>query len=368
MSPEPPLPRTLPAPTPKLLLSLAAILAGLYAADRSLALLEVNELHAEAASLYRQGMALERSGPLPEAIDKLRRAHSLEREDREYALELASAEIAARQYEAAQSILNEVLESDPNDGRANLLTARLKVAENKFEEADSYYHRAIYGTWGNAADAVNTRLELIDLLLRRDVKKELLAETLVLENEAGANPAVAQKIPEFYIQAGSPGRARDAYQRLIAQSPSDPNLYAALGRTELLAGDFREARTAFLEAMRRKPNDAALSTLYRAATEAIELDPTPRRQTSQAKYWRSMRILELAANRLTACKELPPKARAELDEAATARAAKPPRDFSNELAESRLSLAERLWHDANQLCGKPSPADPLSLIMSKLSP
>jgi tetratricopeptide (TPR) repeat protein len=370
MSPQAPAERVLPPPSAKLLISLAAILAGLYAADRFLAQIEVKELHAEAATLYRQALDLERRGSLPEAIERLRRAHSLERDDREYALALTGAEIEARQYGAAQIILNDLLENDPNDGRANLLAARLKIAESKFDEADSYYHRAIYASWPNPSDTLNARLELIELLLRRDAKKELLAETLVLESDAASNPAVARKIPELYIQAGAPRRARDAYQRLIAESPDNPDLYVALGRTQLLAGDFREARTAFLEAMRRKPNDRGIAALYRVATEAIELDPTPRRQTSQAKYVWSMRILELAANELTACaagKELSAEAHADLDDATSALAAKAPRDFSNELAESRLSLAERLWHARIQICGKPPEREPLSLIMSKLS-
>src|SRR5579864_9411252 len=123
-----------------LMIVIAAIVFALYAADKSLANLEKSEVRAEARRRYQSGNRLLQAGRAREAINDLARASVLERNNRDYAVALATAQIAGEQLDAAGETLNDVLQRDSNDSGANLLMARLMAAEKHYAEADSYYH------------------------------------------------------------------------------------------------------------------------------------------------------------------------------------------------------------------------------------
>ena len=61
--------------------TLAVIIAGLWVLDWSLENTELSELHAEAHSTFLQGSRLLKEGKLERAVDLLRRAHALERQN-----------------------------------------------------------------------------------------------------------------------------------------------------------------------------------------------------------------------------------------------------------------------------------------------
>ena len=56
-------------------------------------------------------------------------------------------------FDDAESNLKTLLEGDPNNGPANLLSARLMVQQGHIPDAESHYHRAIYGAWPENAPA-----------------------------------------------------------------------------------------------------------------------------------------------------------------------------------------------------------------------
>ena len=98
------------------------------------------------------------------------------------------------------------------------------------------------------------------------------------------------------------------------------------------------------------------------------LDPTVRRLSSTEKFSRSLRILKAARDALAACggatggAEMVASADKVLGQ-------KSVRNVNNELAEERLSLAERLWTARIEACGPSTSVqeEPLQLIMVKLA-
>jgi tetratricopeptide (TPR) repeat protein len=320
-----------------LIAAIVAIGASLWSADLFLARTENAEVRAEARRNYDRGAGWLAQGKAPEALEPLRKAYSLQRANRGYGVRLAEALIASGKLEEASRVLTELLARSPNDGESNLLEARLTLRTGSLADALAYYHRAIYGTWtGLKPDEaeirkIQTRMELAELLGQRGLKQELLSELLALGPQAVGNPEVEKKVAAWYLVAGAPQRAADAYQVLIKEDPDDQSNRARLGDAELALGNYRAAEGAFA--------DAGEVDRARHAGEMAELDPTVRMLSSAEKFRRSERILEMARDALVRCagdSKL-------IDQAADLLAKRVSGVVTNELSEDRLSLAEQLW-------------------------
>src|SRR5579859_1120663 len=137
-------------------------MVALYGVDKFLAAQETRELEQAASSHFDAGQKLLRERKPHQAVEELARAHAIDRTNPEYLLSLAEAELDDHQLSAARAPLDEALEQNSNDGRANLLMARLMDQGGRFKDADSYYHRAIYGEWppNAAGSSGKVRLEL----------------------------------------------------------------------------------------------------------------------------------------------------------------------------------------------------------------
>lgn len=357
-----------------LMLAVAGVIAALAALDVFLERAEQAEMAAQAQHAYEHGSRLLAAGRANEAVDVLRRAHAMERKNLGYELQLITALTAAGKTEEAEPLMNEVLDADRNAGPANLVAARLRLKENKFVDAEAYYHRAIYGSWPQdaASHRIAARMELIQLLISKSQKQELLAELLPLEADAKGDPAILPRLATWFMEAGSPGRAVEVYRQLIRHDPNNADYYAGLGEAELEQGDYRAAHAAFASAARKK-NDPAIRTKLQLATMLAGLDPTPRRLSSAEKYQRSLYILGWAQQQLERCIQRQPAAtsaeqQALLERAEQAMENQSPREVSNELSEATLSLAAKIWQARLSCSATLSPdEEPLRLIMSKVT-
>jgi tetratricopeptide (TPR) repeat protein len=352
------------------ILAVAAIMIGLFALDRFLATMEQNELASEARSHYEAGKQLLAAGRSAEAVDQLQRARALVRNNRDYQLTLAQAQIAAGRLSEAEANLRSLLDHDSNNGPTNLTMARLMVRSGDAPEAEAYYHRALYGTWPPGTSNKGVRMELVDFLATEGAHKELLPELLLLQDESGGQPSVDEKLARLFLKAGSPARAANIYRALIRQNHNDLEAYKGLAQTELAQGDFRTAQTSFLEALRRAPGDQTLIKLLHFTSILSNLDPTPRRLPSREKFDRSNRILEMAEAELADCGQpgLHSDVAALIAQSSKLRAEKVKGGVTNEMSEARLGFAERLWQERISMCGQPpDPDDPLPLLMHKLT-
>ena len=358
-------------PTLALIIALVIIIGGLWSLDVFLARTERQAVESEAGDHYRQGLAALQRGRAGDAVDLLRRAYTMERENRDYQLNYVAALTAARKFDDAEANIQALLQSDPNHGPANLLAARLRVQENKFADAESHYHRAIYGAWPEnaAAHRLRVRLELVQLLRSRGEHEELLAELLALEAEAHGNVAILKQVANLYLTDGSPSRAAYVYRELNQSNPDDIDDYVGLGEAELAQGDYRTALVAFLDANRRKPGQLSVQRDIGLSNRMTALDPTPRHLKSADKFARSTEILQLSRAALNGCIGPADPLRRMLDDADKMLAEKAPAHVTNELAEARLTFAEQLWQARTKTCGASTSAEeqPLRLIMAKLA-
>jgi tetratricopeptide (TPR) repeat protein len=357
-------------PTLSLVIVIVIVVGGLWSLDVFLARTDREAVQNQANNLYSQGVQLLKQGHASEAVELLRRANSMERDNRAYQLDYVAALMAARRFDDADGNLKTLLQSDPNNGPANLLSAQLMVQEGHIPDAESHYHRAIYGAWPENAPArrLAVRLELVQLLASRGEQGELLAELLALESEAQGKSAILKQIAHLYQVAGSPARGADVYRELIQSDPDDIEAYEGLAGDELALGDYRAALAAFLNANRRSPGNPTIQRDIGLLNAMATIDPTPRRLSSAEKFARSTRILKLTRDVLNGCAKWD-EAQRLVDESDKVLAKKPPANVTNELAESRLALAEQLWQARIKLCG-PSTSEQehaLRLIMTKLA-
>jgi tetratricopeptide (TPR) repeat protein len=350
----------------------AASLVALYTLDRVLARVEQSEVLREANLEHSTGLALLKEGRTEAALPHLSRASVLDRNNRDSRLDLAEALHLSGHQEQAGAEVRDVLNSDSNDGRANLLMARLMDGEGRSSDADAYYHRAIYGAWYHdpAARRLQTRIELADYLARQNRQQELLSELLVLQDAGHSDLTLARRVAGLFLKAGSTARAVQAYRDIIRASPDDAEAFRALGEAELRAGDFRAAETAFLAVVRNRPNDAEVADRLRFASTLERMDPTSRRLPSAEKYRRSAALLAAVRGSVTAnCPAAMNNSDAKplLDEAEKVLKTPPRGPITNEGCEAIIALAEQLWNSAIVVCGtKQRPDDPVPLLMDKL--
>ena len=359
-----------------LVVLIALVIAGLATFDKFLATAQDVEGQHLAQQSYLNGLRLRRAGKIKEAVEAFRNAYTLERRNTEYELELVDSFIAAGQIDRPEVLIHDVLEREPNDGRANLLGAHLMLAEGKPDQAESYYHRAIYGDWpaDAAAHRVAVRMELVDFLVARGKREELLAELLALQEEAGKDPAIEERLARLFLAAGSPSRAVDEYRAVIKQNPKNAAAYVGLGEAELQLGEYRLAHKAFLTASNDNPGDASIRRQVELSDTLAALDPTSRKLTSMEKYRRSLRILDLARSDLDHCVASHPElaseeARQLLASANDTLTNETPTEATNEIAENQLNLVEQTWQARIKICGPAiSPdEDALRLIVERLA-
>ncbi|HEX3683006.1 MAG TPA: tetratricopeptide repeat protein [Bryobacteraceae bacterium] len=363
------------APKLGLILVVIAVIGGLAALDMFLEGAEQAELADQAQRAYVRGSRLAQAGKAAEAIDALRRAHALERKNLIYELQLITVLTAAGKTSEAEPLMNEVLDAGRNDGAANLVAARLRLKEGKLVDSEAYYHRAIYGQWPQdaAAHRMAARLELIDLLVAKNQKEDLLAELLPLEEEARNNPTIQLRLARLFLIAGSPSRAADVYRALVREQPENAQAHEGLGEAELELGDYGAAHAAFKAAFAQTPNDSNLRSKLQLASTLASLDPTPRWLPSAEKYQRSLRILEWAQQDLEKCIQRQPSGASGeqqnlLERAEDAMDYAKPAQMTNESSEGGLSLAEKIWQARLSACGPATAPDEeaLRLIMAKL--
>ncbi len=324
------------------------VIALLTVLDRFLARIETMEVRSAADRAWRTGNRLLSEGRAREALEALRNAHALERDNLACELDVIAALMALGKTADADPLIGEVLQRRPNDGPANLTAARLTALEGNTEDSEAYYHRAIYGEWPNngGAQRLDARFELVQFLVRRHFKQRLLAELISLEAESDGDDSVLRRLAPLFLEADSPTRAAAVYRELIARNPDDAGAYEGLGEAELRLGQYRPARAAFLQASWHHEGAFAGPRLV-LLNEVIQLDPTPRNLSTAEKFERSVRILALARGDLEALLERRPGAAngetaALLKEAADL-AAEQPHPPTNELAEQNLDLSMKIW-------------------------
>ena len=347
----------------------------LFAIDTFLAKVEQSEMATQAVRLFREGQRLAQEGRDAESIERLRAALAISRDNPAYQLALADVLLRANKLADAEAALTNMLQNDATDGGANLLMARALARQGKPEAAEFYYHMAIYGQWPQdaAANRVQARFELIDLLVKQDNKKALLAELLPLQDEAPGDLETRRRIAHLFLLAASPGRAADMFRQILRQEHDheDADAHAGLGEAEIALGNYWIAETNLQVAAHLKPGDEDIRKRLELARQVLALDPMLRGLGTAERYRRALKLVQLALNDVKQCtgagvsgnlRDLADQAGQALQKRVTA-------SQQDEAIEANLELAEKLGQARQKNCAQATqPADePLRLVLARVS-
>ncbi len=352
-------------------LTLLAI-AALFTGDTFLAAVDRKESDVEAARLFHEGQTLIASGDNTKAIDRINDAIAIQRGNRLYLRTLAQAQLATGKTAEAEKTAADLLDSEPTDGQASLLMARVLTQEARYPEAISYFHRAVYGRWeqDQEANRRQARFELIELLARRNSKEELLAELLAVQ-PAPQDFKARLQLGNLFLQAGSPARAMDVFRPLVHNPSTNAAAYQGLGDSEFAQGNYRVAERYLQTAVRLAPDDQSARQRLDFCNQLLDLDPTFRGLTADERFQRSMKLVELTLAEVNQCltQAISPDLQQLLDRANAALKAKVPAARENDASEANLDIAEQLWQmRKKQDCKTPADANRLlALLMARLT-
>jgi tetratricopeptide (TPR) repeat protein len=339
----------------------ALAIAVMFAVDTFLAKMEQSETRVEAARFFAQGRQLLAQSRYAEAASSLLDALTIERNNRDYELALAQAQLGEGHLSDAATTLDRLLASDSTDGPANLNLARVLVKQGKIREAISYYHRAVYGSWPSdaAANRLKTRFELIDLLAQQNSKEELLGELLAVEDQFPRDVPTRLRMGQLFLDAGSAPRAAAVFEQILKEQSDNAAAYAGLGEADFARSDYRAAANDFSSALRLNPEDRAAAARLDLCNRVLALDPTNRRLDPAERFRRSHALLDMTIEAVEKCASLE-----LLDQAHTAIDSKVAPAHQDARAESDLDLAEQLWQTRAPGCGG-SPQDALALVLAR---
>ena len=345
-------------------------IAALFSVDTFLASKEKEESRVEGEQFYQAGQKAMQRGALQVAVEQFTAAYAIARENHDYERALAEALIASGRLPEAEANLADLLQKSGTDGPANLAMARVLVKEGRIAEGISYYHRAIYGQWGqnDVAHRRAARFELVDLLVAQDDKEALLSELLPLQEEAPDDAATELKLGRLFIAAGSPARAIPLFRKALQQNAAKPDAYAGLGEAEFVQGNYRTALANYLQASSLRPDDSTRSRIE-LCRQLLALDPNLRGLSTEEQYRRSLALLDLVLREVRDCTGSHSQPAHDLVEQAEKTLKRRVAAAQQGTAfESNLDLVDKLWQiDKADCSAQTKPSEPLAMVMEKLA-
>lgn len=308
----------------------------------------VRQVHLQdAETWYDRGDAAFRDGRLTPAIEALRRATLMRRDEPKYRMSLARALAADQQDDAARQTLLGLRDETPESPEINLLLARLEARRQDVTAAVRYYQNALYGSWGAdelpAREAV--RLELVRYFLAHDLQDPALAELLIIAADLPDDADRRVDVARLFLASGDTQRALDQFQQALRLEPSHGAALAGAGRAAAERGDFVSAQ----RYLRGAPDDADIEALRTTVTHVLANDPLAPRLPRAERLRRAVAAATWAAGQLAQCG---PGAEAE---ALRDVVIKTPSRDAVIAAEMAIALLHRVDRDAPATCRDDSP-------------
>ena len=343
-----------------------AIIALLFF-DLSLAAIDRRESAGHAADAYDRGVNLLQSRNPAAAADEFRIAVGLNRTSINYSLGLAEATLEAGHAADAESTLKVLLTRSENDGAVNLTMAHVMLRQGRVPEAKAYFHRAIFGRWGE--DSVvrrrQARFELIDLLAARGAPSELLAELLPFEDVSPDSSALRLRLGRLFLLAGSPIRAANMFRGLVRRDPNNAEALAGMGEAALALGNFRTARSDLAAAAEGRPDDARIRERLELVDSVVALNPSASGLHPDERYARSRLLLSRTLDALARCGDPTRSAASPASAFLLARPAPP--DSMTMAGEAMVGAAVELWNARSNQCDLAIRDRPLRTLLGYLA-
>jgi len=218
-----------------LLAVVAACTVGLFLITKMVAARQAAIDSRVAAYWYADGERQLSAGKANGAIDSLRKATGIDRENPTYMLALADALAQGNHTIEAQQALQRLREMEPTNAEVNLRLARLAAKRGDIADAVRYYHGSLDGMWsgpGVAQRRRDVRMELIHFLIAQHDETRALSELLVLDSELPDNADAHVQTAKLFLEEGDARHALDDFDEALRLDPRNGEARAGKDQAE----------------------------------------------------------------------------------------------------------------------------------------
>ena len=357
-------PPSIGTPTLRVLGAVLALACLFAAADTVLVRFGVSERKTDAVELYNRAQRLYSAGHYSSSLDLYRQARNEERDNLSYQVALIRALQYSEHVPEAEAEAARLIAGHPTDGYANLVMARLLAFDKRYTEAAWFYHRALYGSWsGSDSKRTRIRLELAEMLSTQGLKEQVVAEVLLLLNEAGTDVNIRRRSADLLLKSEAWSRAATAYEELAAMFPDDPGLHAGYGLALFGNREYRRARGELALAIRLGESKDEIQQKLETSQDVLDLDPHARGVSSGELERRRLVLLSDVLDIATACGADPASPPLVAARELTAKRGKQPTE-----PEDEFDAAESAWESLPAHCKIGPTAKALTILFAATSP
>jgi tetratricopeptide (TPR) repeat protein len=311
------------------------------------------------------------------AVTEFRAALLYSRDEYSYQLNLAEALIGLGHTGEAFAYLVNLWDREPDNGLVNLQLARILGQRGQIDQAVRYYHNAVYAAWppGQEGKRRETRLELIELLLRAKRQGDAQAELMALAANDGDEASLQLQIGDLFIGAGDYERALEAYRTILKNDDRNAAALAGAGNAAFQLERYALAQQYLESAARVNPNDTENAQRLQMTEMVLRMDPFRPQISTADRNKNFVDAFAIAGQRLKTC---PLPSRDTFG--ATGSAPSLIDEWSNlkpriteaglrkkpDLAQSAMDLVSRIERQTSNVCGPPTGPDLALLLIAKL--
>jgi tetratricopeptide (TPR) repeat protein len=310
------------------------------------------------------------------AVTEFRSALLYSRDNYDYQLNLAEALLGLGRTAEVYSYLANLWEEEPENGVVNLELSRIAAQRGQTEQAQRYYHNAIYAVWPDDQEGRRreTRLELIEYLLSINARAQAQAELIALQENLGEDPAQQKRVGDLFLRAQDYEHALAAYRLCLRSDRRNEGALAGAGWAAFQFGRYPLAERYLQGAVALNPNDTQSAERLRTTQLVLRMDPFRRQISVDERDKIVVEAFATAGKRLSSCAT--PKAAAASTSSqpslADEWAKMKPRITQQQLRrnpdllEQAMDMVFEIERQTSATCGTPTGEDQALLLISKL--
>jgi predicted Zn-dependent protease len=327
---------------------------------------------------FERGMADLSGKRYQAAVTDFRAALLYSRDNYTYQLNLAEALLGMNRRAEASAYLLNLWDRQPEDGLVNLELARIAAQKGQTKQAVRYYHDAVYAVWPNQQEIQRreARLELIELLLRNNVKAQAQAELIGLSESADEDPAQLNLLGDLFMRAQDYEHALAEYRSSLKADAHNAKTLAGAGDAAYELQQYSLAEHYLQDVIKRDPNDKDSAERLKTTEMVLRMDPYQRQISQSERVRLVIKAFTTAGERLQRC-AVPTGDGASggavqggtlSDEWSALKPQITPRGLQRNsgLADQAMDLVFRIERETSLSCGAPSGPDLALLLISKL--
>jgi tetratricopeptide (TPR) repeat protein len=313
------------------------------------------------------------AGRFDRAVTEFRAALLYSRDNYDYQLNLAEALIGEKRTAEAYSYLVNLWDRQPENGVVNLELARIAAQRGQTEQAQRYYHNAIYAVWPGDQELKrrDTRFELIEYLLNIHAKAQAQAELIALEENLGEDPALQERVGELFLRVEDYEHALSAFRLCLKWDRHNEAALAGAGWAAFQLARYPLAERYLQAVVAANPGDTHSAERLMTTELLLHMDPFRRQISEEERARIVVDAFAVAGRRLSSC-ATPKAAEGAQTSLADSWAKLKPRISEQELrrdpdlVEQAMDLVFEIERQTSATCGTPSGADLALLLLAKL--